>query len=73
MHDKLKQFLNELTDEQADKFASALEEVEHEAVYKSIAQENGTSVEAIKSAELLQDLVMEGFFDGINDLGKEDN
>ena len=67
MHEKLQNFLDLLNPEQMDKFASALEEVE-----TTLAQETGNNVETIKSAELLQSLTMEGFFDGLNDLAGED-
>ena len=72
MHEKLQNFLDLLTPEQMDKFASALEEVETTLAYNQIAQETNTTVEAVKSAELLQNLTMEGFFDGLKDLAGEE-
>ena len=72
MHEKLQNFLDLLNPEQMDKFASALEEVETTLAYNQIAQETGNNVETIKSAEVLQSLTMEGFFDGLNDLAGED-
>ena len=72
MHEKLQNFLDLLSEDQLDKFAAALGEVEQDLAYQQIASETGSSVEAVKSAELLQSLTMEGFFDGIQDLSNSD-
>ena len=72
MHEKINNFLDLLDEEQMDKFSAALEEVEQNLAYQQIARETGTSVEAVKSAELLQSLTMEGFFDGLKDLSETD-
>jgi|SaaInl7_135m_RNA_FD_contig_21_1575366_length_448_multi_5_in_0_out_0_2 hypothetical protein len=72
MHEKLQNFLDLLTPEQMDKFATALEEVERDMAYTQIAIETDTSVDTVKSAELLQDLTMEGFFDGLQDIANSD-
>ena len=72
MHEKLQNFLDLLSEDQLDKFAAALEEAEQDLAYQQIASETGSSVEAVKSAELLQSLTMEGFFDGLSDLSTTD-
>ena len=72
MHEKINNFLDLLDEEQMDKLSSALEEAEQDLAYQQIASETGSSVEAVKSAELLQSLTMEGFFDGLSDLSTTD-
>ena len=64
MRETISNFLDLLTPSQLDKFASIMDEIELE----NELYQNGFTVEQYKTASLLNELVSEGFYDGLNDL-----
>lgn len=72
MDSRIKAFLDVLSPEELDKFASCLDRYEEVLAIQKEAEENGLTVTQMKAASLLSDLVDAGFWDGIQDLSNQD-
>ncbi len=66
--ENIQAFLDSLTSDQMHHFAATLDQLEKDIAYEKLASELNTSVEQVKAAELINDLVMSGFYSGLEDL-----
>lgn len=70
--DKIKNFINGLTGEQLQRLDRALDQLDYDQQYEKIAHDLGVSVDQVKAAELINGLVLEGFYNGVEDLTSGD-
>jgi hypothetical protein len=66
--ERIEEFLGGLPADKLERFAEALAKVEENVKYAELSEITGQTVEQIKSAELINDLVMEGFYSGLDDI-----
>jgi len=66
--ERIEEFLSGLPADRLERFAEALTKVEENIKYAELSEITGQTVDQIKSAELINDLVMEGFYSGLDDI-----